>query len=95
MNVPTGHAYTELQSALPRELDQVQRERLEREGTRELLGDQFAYTLAVHVPSAKDNIDQPHMHLMFSERAIDETARTIPEERSFQNAMARRELSVG
>jgi hypothetical protein len=66
-----GRTYTELQIALPRELDPAQRQELAKDVTRELLGDRFAYTLAVHSPLAKDNIDQPHMHLMFSERVVD------------------------
>jgi hypothetical protein len=66
-----GRAYTELQIALPRELAPEQRHELARETTRELLGERFAYTLAVHTPLAKDNIEQPHMHLMFSERVVD------------------------
>ncbi len=67
-----GRAYTELQIALPRELSGEQRIELAREATRELLGDRFAYTMAVHTPLAKDNIEQPHMHLMFSERVVDD-----------------------
>ena len=61
-----GRTYTEIQLALPRELDSAEREELAREATRELMGERFAYTMAVHVPLAQDNIEQPHMHLMFS-----------------------------
>jgi hypothetical protein len=86
-----GRTYTELQIALPRELSKVEREELAREATRELLGDRFAYTLAVHVPLAKDNIDQPHMHLMFSERAVDETTRELAEERFFKRNGAKKD----
>ncbi len=86
-----GRAYTELQIALPRELDPAQRQELAREATRELLGDRFAYTLAVHVPLAKDNIDQPHMHLMFSERAVTEATREMPEERFFKRNGAKKD----
>ena len=86
-----GRTYTELQIALPRELDPAQRQELAREATRELLGDKFAYTLAVHVPLAKDNIDQPHMHLMFSERAVTETTRELPEERFFKRNGAKKD----
>ena len=56
-----GRTYTEVQVALPRELNPEQRQELARETARELLGDRFAYTLAVHTPLAKDNIDQPHL----------------------------------
>ena len=62
-----GRAYTELQIALPRELAPSERHVLARETARELLGERFAYTLAVHTPLAKDNTEQPHMHLMFSD----------------------------
>ena len=86
-----GRTYTELQIALPRELDPAQRQELAREATRELLGDRFAYTLAVHVPLAKDNIDQPHMHLMFSERAVDERTREMQEERFFKRNGAKKD----
>ncbi len=49
--------------------------------------------LAVHVPVAKDNIDQPHMHLMFSERAVNEAMREIPEERFFKRNGAKKDPS--
>jgi len=86
-----GRTYTELQIALPRELDPAQRQELAREATRELLGDRFAYTLAVHTPLAKDNIEQPHMHLMFSERAVTEATRELPEERFFKRNGAKKD----
>ena len=86
-----GRTYTELQIALPRELQPAQRQELAREATRELLGDRFAYTLAVHTPLAKDNIEQPHMHLMFSERAIDERTRELSEEQFFKRNGAKKD----
>ena len=86
-----GRTYTELQIALPRELGRAEREELAREATRELLGDRFAYTLAVHMPLAKDNIDQPHMHLMFSERAVDEATRGLAEDRFFKRNGAKKD----
>jgi len=86
-----GRTYTELQIALPRELGRIEREQLAREATRELLGDRFAYTLAVHAPLAKDNIDQPHMHLMFSERAVDETTRGLAKDRFFKRNGAKKD----
>jgi hypothetical protein len=86
-----GRTYTELQIALPRELGKEQRKQLALEAAREFLGDRFAYTLAVHQPLAKDNIEQPHMHLMFSERAIDETTRTLPEEKFFKRNGAKKD----
>jgi len=86
-----GRAYTEVQIALPRELNRSEREELARQATRELLGDRFAYTMAIHVPVARDNLDQPHMHLMFSERAIDETTRGLAEERFFKRNGAKKD----
>ena len=86
-----GRAYTELQIALPRELTPEQRNELARETTRELMGDRFAYTMAVHTPLAKDNIEQPHMHLMFSERAIDERTRELSEEQFFKRNGAKKD----
>lgn len=88
-----GRAYTELQIALPRELNTEQRGELAREATRELLGDRFAYTLAVHTPLAKDNIEQPHMHLMFSERVVDSNTQFMPEEQFFKRNGAKKDRS--
>lgn len=88
-----GRAYTELQIALPRELNPEQRGELAREVTRELMGDRFAYTMALHTPLAKDNIEQPHMHLMFSERAVDERTRELAEDRFFKRNGAKKDPS--
>ncbi len=86
-----GRAYTELQIALPRELCSEERNELARETARELLGERFAYTLAVHTPLAQDNLDQPHLHLMFSERAIDERTRELGEEHFFKRNGAKKD----
>jgi hypothetical protein len=55
------------------------------------LGDRFAYTMAIHTPLAQDNLDQPHMHLMFSERAVTEATRAMPEERFFKRNGAKKD----
>ena len=86
-----GRAYTELQIALPRELAPDQRHELARETARELMGERFAYTLAVHTPLAKDNIEQPHMHLMFSERVVDSSTQALPEEQFFKRNGAKKD----
>ncbi len=86
-----GRTYTEVQIALPRELNRGEREELARQATRELLGDRFAYTMAIHTPLAQDNLDQPHMHLMFSERAVTEATREMPEERFFKRNGAKKD----
>lgn len=79
-----GRVYTELQTALPNELTQQQREELARAFTRSLLADRFAYTLAVHTSERKDGSTQSDMHLMFSERAITERAAKVDRERFFR-----------
>ncbi len=86
-----GRAYTELQIALPRELAPEQRHELARETARELLGERFAYTLAVHTPLAKDNIEQPHMHLMFSERVVDSNTQSLSQEQFFKRNGAKKD----
>jgi hypothetical protein len=86
-----GRAYTELQIALPRELAPEQRHELARETTRELMGERFAYTLAVHTPLAKDNIEQPHMHLMFSERVVNSNTQSLSEEQFFKRNGAKKD----
>jgi hypothetical protein len=86
-----GRTYTEIQLSLPRELARDQRETLARDVTRELMGDRFAYTMALHLPVLEDKSEQPHVHLMFSERAIDEVTRTLPEERFFKRNGAKKD----
>jgi hypothetical protein len=86
-----GRAYTELQIALPRELSDQQRIELAQEAAREFMGERFAYILAVHNPVAKDKIEQPHMHIMFSERVVDERTRALPEEQFFKRNGAKKD----
>lgn len=89
-----GRTYTELQIALPRELSKEQRVDLARAATREFMGDRFAYTLAVHNPEADDKEEQPHMHLMFSERVIDKTTRVMPEDQFFKRNGAKKDRNT-
>lgn len=86
-----GRTYTELQIALPRELSEEKNIELACAATREILGSRFAYTLALHNPEAADKFEQPHFHLMWSERAIDDTTRVIPEERFFKRNGAKKD----
>jgi hypothetical protein len=86
-----GRAYTELQIALPRELNHEKRIELVEMAVREFMGDRFAYTLAVHNPVANDKIEQPHLHLMFSERVVDERSRALPEEQFFKRNGAKKD----
>ena len=62
--------------ALPRELTPAQRWDLMHEFIQTHLGQRHAYTLAIHnPPAALDGGEQPHAHLMFSERIQDSTSR--------------------
>ena len=79
-----GRTYTEIQFALPRELSREKQIELAHSATKEFLGDRHAYTLAVHAPDARDGKEQPHAHLMFSERRIDERTRELPAEQFFK-----------
>ena len=68
--------YREIEVALPRELTPAQRRELMHEFKQTHLGHRHAYTLAIHNPSAAlDGGEQPHAHLMFSERIKDSTQR--------------------
>ena len=86
-----GRTYTEIQVALPRELNREAQITLAREAAQKFLGGRFAYTMAIHNPVAHDKIDQPHMHLMFSERAVDERTRSLPAEQFFKRNGAKKD----
>ena len=66
-----GYVYREHEIALPRELNAEQRAELVREWVAQELGEQHAYTWAIHNKTALDGGEQPHVHLMFSERMND------------------------
>lgn len=66
-----GTTYREMEIALPRELTSEQQIQLVREWVKQEIGDRHAYQWAIHVPTAADGGEQPHVHLMFSERQVD------------------------
>lgn len=66
-----GTTYREMEIALPRELSPEHRVELVRVWVDQELGDRHAYQWAIHVPTAADGGEQPHVHLMFSERRCD------------------------
>lgn len=66
-----GSTYREHVIALPRELSIDQRHDLIQEWIAQEVGDKHAYQYAIHNPPALDGLEQPHCHLMFSERTID------------------------
>ena len=67
-----GSAYREIEVALPRELTPAQRLKLVQEFIEQELGDKYAYQFAIHTPQAAlEKDDQPHAHIMYSERIRD------------------------
>lgn len=68
-----GRVYTELEIDLPNELTQEQRTQLVQEFVREQIGENHAYTFAIHEKDATLDPSQknPHAHIMFSERKND------------------------
>lgn len=71
-----GATYREIEIALPRELTAEQRLALVHDFVSEEVGDKHAYTFAIHNGKAAiDGGEQPHAHVMYSERTIDGIAR--------------------
>ena len=67
-----GCTYREIEIALPRELKPEQRLELVRDFIRQEIGDRHAYQFAIHNPKAAiAGGEQPHAHIMFSERMND------------------------
>jgi hypothetical protein len=67
-----GTVYREFEIALPRELTPAQRLNMVREFVQQEIGDRHAYTFAIHNPRATiEGGEQPHAHIMFSERQRD------------------------
>lgn len=67
-----GATYREIEVALPRELTPDQRRDLVEDFIQQELGDRHAYQWAIHCPAAAiEGGEQPHAHIMYSERTID------------------------
>jgi len=67
-----GCTYREIEIALPRELKPEQRLELVRDFVQQEIGDRHAYQFAIHNPKAAiEGGEQPHAHIMFSERLND------------------------
>lgn len=64
------HSYREMELSLPRELTPEQRRELVDEWCQQELPN-YPYLYAIHNPRAIDGGEQPHAHLMFSEREND------------------------
>ena len=72
-----GRLGREVEVALPAELSDEGKVILARRLTQEITGGRHPYTLAVHKGLASQG-DNPHMHLIFSERTLDGIERSAP-----------------
>ena len=71
-----GATYREIEVALPRELTPEQRRELVQEFIKQELGDKHANQWAIHCPKAAlEGGEQPHAHIMYSERTRDSIER--------------------
>lgn len=67
-----GATYREIMVALPRELTPAQRIELVRDLVLQEIGSSHPYSLAIHNPAAAiEGGEQPHAHIMYSERTMD------------------------
>ena len=67
-----GATYREIEVALPRELTTSQRRELIEDFIAQELGDRHACQWAIHCPAAAiEGGEQPHAHIMYSERTVD------------------------
>jgi hypothetical protein len=67
-----GTTYREIEIALPRELNPAQRHDLILDFIRHEIGERHAHQWAIHNPGAAlAGGEQPHAHLMYSERTLD------------------------
>lgn len=71
-----GATYRELEVALPNELTSAQNLALVKDFVKSEIGDK-PYQYAIHMPNASlGNVDQPHAHIMLSDRLPDGIQRT-------------------
>ena len=67
-----GATYREIEIALPRELNPAQRQDLVLDFIQQEIGERHAHQWAIHNPGAAlAGGEQPHAHLMYSERTLD------------------------
>lgn len=66
-----GAVYREFEGALPRELDEDAQKKLIVRFIEEILGERHPYGVGWHKKKASDGGEQPHFHLMWSERELD------------------------
>ena len=89
-----GRLWSEIEVSLPRELSRDDQIALAREFRGAMIGDRHAYSLAIHIPKTLDGqADNPHIHLMFSERVMDEKTKLLDEDTYFKRNGAMKDRS--
>jgi hypothetical protein len=81
-----GRVCTQIEAALPRELNTEQHTALVQDFVDRQLGTKHAYVWAIHETTARDGQGNPHMHLAFSERS--DPGRAMPASEYFSRAGA-------
>ena len=81
-----GNAYTEFEIALPAELSLEENIKLVKRFVEENVGSNKAYCFAIHEKNAALDNDkrQPHAHIMFSERIIENKQNVKPDYQFFK-----------
>lgn len=74
-----GSVYREMELALPRELTPDQRNELLQQFIQQEIGTKHAYSYGIHNKTADDGQEQPHAHVMWSERQNDNIERDAAE----------------
>ncbi len=83
-----GTAYREYILDLPRELTPEENEKLAKRFINETgIGSRHVWSMAIHSPTATDGDKNPHAHIMFSERELDNIER--PEKQFFKRYNAK------
>jgi MobA/MobL family len=83
-----GRVFTEIEIALPRDYPLEERKKMVQRFIKETLGENHPYTVAIHNPKAAlDGGEQPHAHIIFSERKLDGIERS--KEQFFKRANAK------
>lgn len=77
-------SYREIEFALPNELSREEQKKIVDDFIKDYLPDK-AYTYAIHEPKSRLSEEKnPHVHIMFSERIVDDRTRDMTEEEYFK-----------
>ena len=87
-----GNAYTEFEIALPSELTLEENIKLVQRFVEENVGNNKAYCFAIHEKNAALDNDkrQPHAHIMFSERIIENKQNVKPDYQVFKKVLIKK-----